>query len=218
MTTAKKTSVLIVEGAARIFSDKGYEGATTREIAEAAGVNEVTLFRHFGTKKSLFLAVIERFSALSGLEEAIKGRLSGDLRPDLTILGTHFLKTIMARRKPIIMSLHTADHLPEIRELIARTPQQQNKVLGNYFREQMKRGLIRTLPDPELAAQAFFGMLFESAIRQWLMPDNKKHTIKEVVSAYVDIFTNGILNREEYPVKKKGAIKNRRSHTKTEGS
>jgi AcrR family transcriptional regulator len=48
----------IIESAARIFAETGYRGATTRRIAQAADVNEVTLFRHFGSKDELIREAI----------------------------------------------------------------------------------------------------------------------------------------------------------------
>ena len=46
----------------RVANERGLEAATTRRIAEAAGVNEVTLFRHFGDKATLALAAVRHFS------------------------------------------------------------------------------------------------------------------------------------------------------------
>ncbi len=55
MTTNKTpiddTRERILQAAAELFAEKGYARATTRSIAEAAKVNEVTIFRHFGSKK-----------------------------------------------------------------------------------------------------------------------------------------------------------------------
>jgi AcrR family transcriptional regulator len=51
----------IIEAAARIYAAHGYRGATTRRIAEEAGVNEVTLFRQFGSKSALLDAMVEAF-------------------------------------------------------------------------------------------------------------------------------------------------------------
>jgi TetR/AcrR family transcriptional regulator len=48
----------IIEVAVRLFSQKGFRGATTREIATAAGVNEAIIFRHFSTKSDLYAAII----------------------------------------------------------------------------------------------------------------------------------------------------------------
>ena len=43
----------LLDAAARVYAETGYRGATTRRIAQVAGVNEVTLFRHFGSKDAL---------------------------------------------------------------------------------------------------------------------------------------------------------------------
>ena len=56
--TADPTHERILAAAAQIFAEQGYIRATTRAIAAAAGVNEVTLFRHFGSKKNLAQAAI----------------------------------------------------------------------------------------------------------------------------------------------------------------
>jgi AcrR family transcriptional regulator len=48
----------LLEAAERVFSRDGFQGATTREIAREAGVNEVTLFRHFRSRDELLRATI----------------------------------------------------------------------------------------------------------------------------------------------------------------
>ena len=48
MNEVKSTSERIIEAFIELFRDYGYKGATTRSVAERAGVNEVTIFRHFG--------------------------------------------------------------------------------------------------------------------------------------------------------------------------
>ena len=57
---ASGTHQRLLDAAARVFAQNGLEGATTREIAREAGVNEVTLFRHFQSKENLVAAVIQR--------------------------------------------------------------------------------------------------------------------------------------------------------------
>ena len=49
----------LLEAAARIYSEGGFRGATTRRIAEEAGVNEVTLFRLFGSKAELISQAVQ---------------------------------------------------------------------------------------------------------------------------------------------------------------
>src|SRR3954464_11404404 len=65
----------LLDAAYRVCAERGLQGATTREIADAARVNEVTLFRHFGNKEKLIAALFER-SMASQLE------FLNDLEPD----------------------------------------------------------------------------------------------------------------------------------------
>lgn len=58
----------IIEATVELVNEKGYKGATTKEIAERAGVNEVTLFRHFGNKKGIVEAVIQKYGSIDLLE------------------------------------------------------------------------------------------------------------------------------------------------------
>ena len=50
----------LLEAALKVFADAGFRGATTRRIAQEAGVNEVTLFRQFGSKEGLILEAVIR--------------------------------------------------------------------------------------------------------------------------------------------------------------
>ena len=49
----------IVKEAIRLFSEKGFRGTTTRELASAVGVSEPVIYQHFATKKDLYAAIIE---------------------------------------------------------------------------------------------------------------------------------------------------------------
>src|SRR5687768_7863145 len=50
----------LLDAAARVYAETGYRGATTRRIAQEAGVNEITLFRHFGSKTTLILEAVRQ--------------------------------------------------------------------------------------------------------------------------------------------------------------
>src|SRR5438270_8554947 len=56
----------ILDVAMSLFARQGFEGTTTREIAEMARVNEAIIFRHFPTKEDLYWAIIERKCQNSG--------------------------------------------------------------------------------------------------------------------------------------------------------
>src|SRR5499427_8977138 len=57
----------ILETAITLFAQRGFRGTTTKEIALAAGVNEVTIFRHFATKQELYSAILDVKSREAGL-------------------------------------------------------------------------------------------------------------------------------------------------------
>lgn len=194
MSPVEETKERILQAAAQVIAEQGYAGATTREIAEAAEVNEVTLFRHFGNKKNILLTVVERFSGVSGMESTLAGELTGDYRQDLTHIGQSFLEMMNHNRKSILVTIAESQRIPEIREVIAGPPAEQRRLIGTYLRQQMEQGVVRPLPDPELAGQAFLGMFFEYSISQLLRPeDAPPPPTEEVVAQLVDLFVQGTI-------------------------
>ena len=59
----------LLKAATKVFAEAGMRGATTRRIAQEAGVNEVTLFRHFRTKDELIEAALQHFANQAALRE-----------------------------------------------------------------------------------------------------------------------------------------------------
>lgn len=79
------TEERIVEAAVQLFSRRGFRGSSTRAIAQLAGVNEITLFRHFPRKRDLYWAASEsRFSGLR-MSPELRGRLEADEEPRLAV-------------------------------------------------------------------------------------------------------------------------------------
>src|SRR5579884_721131 len=70
--SAQERRAAIVTAAVRLFSEKGFRGTTTRELAASVGVSEPVLYQHFATKKDLYAAIID---AKSNEIEQIAGRL-----------------------------------------------------------------------------------------------------------------------------------------------
>ncbi|MFC1879435.1 TetR/AcrR family transcriptional regulator [Chloroflexota bacterium] len=191
-----KTRRRLLQAAAQIFAEKGYSGATTRGIAEAAELSELTLFRHFGSKKNLFMAVVQHGSALPGMQAKLSATLSGDPSQDLRQIGVHFLSTILKRRKAILMTLSEAARLPEVRQATQGVPDQQRQMLSVYLEGLIQTGRLRP-QDPSLMAQAFLGMLFAYAINMAMHDENPpaEEALQEIVGFFVDIFLEGASRR-----------------------
>jgi AcrR family transcriptional regulator len=187
----EETRRRILNAAAQFFAEKGFAGAATRQIAAAAGVNEVTLFRHFGTKAALYEETVRRNSALPGMAAAIQSQMTGDYRQDLQILARHFLGFMLTRRKEILSSLCEAERLPELRKLVGSIPAQQRQALSGYLRSQIQRGVVREM-DTEMAAQALLGMFLAYAISLSMLPEElTQQPPEEVVAQFLDIFIRG---------------------------
>ena len=111
-----ETREKILSAAAEVMAELGYARATTRIIAKAAGVNEVTLFRHFGSKRNLLSEMIHSRSALPDLTNIINSQLTGEYRQDLINLATVFNRMIIKRKEALRLMLCEAKEFPDVRE------------------------------------------------------------------------------------------------------
>ncbi|HEX9020484.1 MAG TPA: helix-turn-helix domain-containing protein, partial [Nitrospirota bacterium] len=66
-----ETKQRLLEATLKLISEKGYFGATTRDISREAGVTELTLFRHFGSKEKLFEELLNSYTFLPRLKELL---------------------------------------------------------------------------------------------------------------------------------------------------
>jgi AcrR family transcriptional regulator len=185
----------ILHAAARVFAEQGYARATTRALAAAADVNEVTLFRHFGSKQKLFAAVTEQFAG-PAVTAALEAQLTGDFRQDLVLLGSGIMKVLLERQHVLRLMLCEAAHFPEVRQVMAQNPRQLRQLLARYLQRQMEMGHVRSL-HAEAAAQAFWGMFFAYAVSLGLLAESVNPELEtgELVTHFVDIFVAGTLNR-----------------------
>jgi AcrR family transcriptional regulator len=187
----------ILEAAARVFAQEGYARATTRALAAAAGVNEVTLFRHFGSKKNLFAAIIDEFAAPAMTRAweargAMEAQWSGDYRQDLLLMGRQVMQVLLERKEALRLMLCESTHFPEVREAMAQNPQHLRQMLARYLQQQMDRGQVRP-QHAEALAQAFWGMFFAYSIQIGFFgePLQPEISTEELVVQFVDLFVQG---------------------------
>ena len=103
----------ILDAAMSVFVEKGYNGTTTLEIAEAAGISEVTLFRHFSTKQEIFLEGIKPI-LYSTLEESIKTSNGMKPKEKLEYILYERIRLISNNHKVIRLILMEAPLLSEL--------------------------------------------------------------------------------------------------------
>jgi AcrR family transcriptional regulator len=151
----------ILEVALDVIAERGYTGATTRRIAEAAGINEVTLFRRFGNKKNLLMeaaAQEARNSAVAQIE------YTGDLEVDLRRVIEFYTELMNKRARTVLMLLSELPRQPELLEAMGTPIGIIGTVTGILHRYQ-KEGLLQ--PEPPMSAfYALVGPIYlEAAVR-----------------------------------------------------
>lgn len=100
-TRAQTTRDNIIRAAYQLFSEKGFDKATTKEIAEHAGVAELTLFRHFKNKHNIFQQVLLQYSPALLMEDTLAEIETLPLREGLHCL-TQVLMTHLKKNRNLI--------------------------------------------------------------------------------------------------------------------
>lgn len=101
----KDTRIRILKTAVKLFSINGYDGVPTKLIASEAGVTEMTLFNHFGSKEILYKTIVkERYLAMDH-EEAFNGLAYNDLESDLQKITKEMIKNFLENRDILMMRL-----------------------------------------------------------------------------------------------------------------
>jgi AcrR family transcriptional regulator len=150
---------VILDAAMAMVIAHGYTGATTRQIATAAGVNEITLFRRFANKRSLVLAAIHRDLGQI-TNPALKA--SGDLETDLLGVLEHFTRTYRDHAGLPLVIILEATRNPELADLI-REPVTAQLGLRELIASYQRSGHLRPEP-PEQAVNALIGPLLAYAV------------------------------------------------------
>lgn len=196
-STPDQTRARIMQAASQLFSEKGFAGTTTRAIADLAGVNEVTIFRHFGTKENLAKTVMDQFGG-TAIAEDLESHFCGNYHDDLNLVGYAMMNIMTERIDAIRMAICESGNFPEFRQIVAENPRQLRRMLARYLKSQMDAGLIATT-HPEVLAQAFLGMFFSYAVLQGFLLDSLSPEISatEIVAQFVTLFVRGTLVQQE---------------------
>lgn len=193
---AKNTKEQILVSALELFSEKGYLGATTKDIAARAGVSEVTLFRHFQTKENLFIKVIEHFSFLPKLKKLTLELEDKPVEDSLKLLARAFLERLRVKKALIRIILSELPRYPEIiKESYHKIIEDILKELSLYFKKLQERGLLRETIPSQIFAQAFLGLFFSYFHSKEIKGFNFQEglTEEEITQYFVDIFLKGVL-------------------------
>src|ERR1700730_8550553 len=191
-SSADRTRQRLLDAATETLNRVGIQGATTREIARRAGVNEVTLFRHFKSKEQLLRAVLLRGLAS---EVAIMDQHSSwkeNLRDSMEKYARHYYSH-MEKKKGIARAfLAEGQMLPKpMQSMIADVIRPVRERLVLILADAQQAGVVRKDVNVECALDAFKNALYAGMLRQGAyLPRN--YTMDTYISTVVDIFVRGI--------------------------
>ncbi len=193
MTVERKNQ--IVHEAIRLFGRHGFDGVTIRKLAEACGITEPALYRHFASKEAIYDAVLDALKTFQNYEELFD-RLGAEteLQPVLHGLASHILGFFSGHRDIYRLLLFST-----LREH-SKARQVFREIRGpyvNFLIGQLDRlyaeGKIRK-KNNEITARCFVGMVFDCALAATLWRGflGKHYAPKDIIANNVPIFVDGL--------------------------
>jgi TetR/AcrR family transcriptional regulator len=159
--SAEERRAAVLETACQIFSKESYHGATTAEIARNAGVTEPILYRHFASKRDLYLACLtEAWGECRAMWEAA---VAGEPDPTLWIgaMGRSYLAAKDKRGNVAnlwVQALTEASDDPEIRRFIRRHMREVHAFVADVVRSAQSKGGVLADRDPDAEAWIFISI------------------------------------------------------------
>lgn len=184
----------ILDSALELFGSKGFAGTTTKEIAARARVNEVTVFRTFGSKQGLYAALFTERS----LVPAITGSVEFDLESPVDEMVLRNVETVLgmlkANRHIFMVMIGDAWRQPRARRAFGEVPLQRAiDFLASMLARQMDAGRLRRM-DPDVAARALIGMVQAYFLTTYLIQGSEDDPERDGAFArgFVSIFLDGM--------------------------
>ena len=165
----------ILEEALTVFIEKGYNGATTAEIAKAANISEVTLFRNFDSKKDIFKLSVEPI-VVTTLKESIKASENLSKKEQLAYILVERVKLVSKNSeviKLVLMESEINEELADVNYIETMSKILKETVLEYGFNVENKDFVFR--------------MLMGSILSFLYMPENDEDEIKRFVENILNL-------------------------------
>ena len=180
----------ILAAARRVYAQHGFRGATTRLIAIEAGVNEVTLFRTFGSKAALFQQVSQTVNSDSDI--ARLPDVPDDPERELTDWCATTLAFMRERRSIIRKSISELEERPDAAMTACQGPNCAGEMLMTYVERLREQGHADADADTFTAVAMLMSALFGDAMCREIMPDAFPQPVEDAPAKYVRTFLRAL--------------------------
>jgi AcrR family transcriptional regulator len=180
----------ILAAAARVYAQYGFRGATTRLIATEAGVNEVTLFRTFGSKAELLQAMLQ--SQVTATEAPILSEDIGDPEAEMTQWCGRLLDHLRGHAHLIRKTIAEAPERPDAACAACEGSNTAGASLAMYVERLKDAGLADAETDTHTAVSMFMSALFGDALYRDVMPAVFPQPVEAAAARYVKTFLRAV--------------------------
>lgn len=185
----------ILHAAARVYAQHGWRGATTRRIAEEAGVNEVTLFRQFGSKDALLDLMMHECSRIE--QDATFPQEPVDPEQEILAWVTVHHSGLVGMRSIVRQMMSDAEERPDAANCASQGPSAAMAQLREYVVKLRRHGWITESGDVSpidvrAAVTMLMGAVFADGMNRDMMPAMFTQPVPETLRAYVRIFLRGV--------------------------
>jgi AcrR family transcriptional regulator len=182
----------LIDAAIVVFGECGFRGATTRRIAEAAGVNEVTLFRLFGSKSALLEEAVRQSQSITMRRaDGALPETPGNPAVELEGWAREQWKSMRERRAVIRKMMSECEEHPEISACLTEGWDRSRAGILRYLGQLRDRGDIASDAPLATAVTMFTGALFSDAIGR----DIKRNVYppeRQAVAEYTQLFLRSL--------------------------
>ena len=194
---ARRTQIL--EVAIKLFSQRGFSGTTTKEIARTAGVSEAMVFKHFANKEELYSAILD----LKACDREIQNRFDDllkktEAKDDFGVFYTMALNAMdyhSADSGFLRLMLHSALEEHDLARMFFESfITDKYKFLGDYIEQRQADGVFREI-EPRIIVRAFMGMFVHHSLYNVLWDKEQKILAisnEEAARHFTEILLNGI--------------------------
>ena len=199
--TSSSTRQRLINAALELFSSQGVTETTTRQIAELAKVNEVTLFRQFGNKQGLLLAVIEDSAVFSHLAESLREQVNHTSQLDQALKNYASDRLQVLEQIPELLRSvvgEAGQYTLENRRALGRGITQANRDVARYLATVIERDRLHTRLPPEKLSSLLNGMLFGYLVIELTSEFHELWDDREdFLESLVELFLHGAVSTEE---------------------
>jgi AcrR family transcriptional regulator len=187
MAKKEETRRHIMKVALKLFSSEGYYQTTTKQIAEAAGVNEITLFRHFGTKENLFQETTEHYVMDLNIKDEINTLIADEFEQTVINIARDYLDFCFQNKKLYKIQMRLADSEKEFVRL--KLSRDFANVIQSYFETLKKEGKVNG--DPKLMSVTLIESVLGAFTVYIMSGDTFTHvSIHDLVDEHAKQFAN----------------------------